>query len=174
MVAALSFVEVNSTGASPVVLGTKFGFTVPLGRSGAYGETGSPVLLQITKATISIDPSGNGFGPIQDFVTQGGYPIMTLLHEEGHAIGLGHAGPYNGTVNVADLGDLATNFGQSLAGGSAVAGSASLAASAASAAVAAVPEPTTLALIGIGAIGLLGRRTRKANRKPDTSKVIVE
>ena len=63
------------------------------------GETGSSVLLQITHATISIDTSGNGFGPIQDFPTQGGYPIMTFLHEEGHALGLGHAGPYNGTVS---------------------------------------------------------------------------
>jgi Ca2+-binding RTX toxin-like protein len=67
------------------------------------GETGSTVLLQLTKATITIDTTtpNTGFGPLQDFGTYGGYPIMTFLHEEGHAIGLGHAGPYNGSVNEA-------------------------------------------------------------------------
>jgi Ca2+-binding RTX toxin-like protein len=68
--------------------------------SGNGGHTGGSVLLTMTKATISIDTSGNGFGPIDgSFTTQGGYPIMTFLHEEGHAIGLGHAGPYNGDVD---------------------------------------------------------------------------
>ncbi len=68
--------------------------------SGNAGHTGGSVLLTLTKATISIDTSGNGFGPINgSFTAQGGYPIMTFLHEEGHAIGLGHAGPYNGDVN---------------------------------------------------------------------------
>ena len=66
------------------------------------GVTGGSVLNILTKATISIDTSVAGFGPIDGtFTTQGGYPIMTFLHEEGHALGLGHAGPYNGTVNVA-------------------------------------------------------------------------
>jgi Ca2+-binding RTX toxin-like protein len=69
--------------------------------SGNGGHTGGSILLTMTKATISIDTSGNGFGPIDGtFTTQGGYPIMTFLHEEGHAIGLGHAGPYNGNVDV--------------------------------------------------------------------------
>jgi len=65
------------------------------------GLTGGTVLFRMTTATISIDTSTNGFGPISSFSTSGGYPIMTLLHEEGHAIGLGHAGPYNSTVDEA-------------------------------------------------------------------------
>jgi Ca2+-binding RTX toxin-like protein len=56
-------------------------------------------LLTLTKATVSIDTSVAGFGPINgSFTADGGYPVMTFLHEEGHAIGLGHAGPYNGDV----------------------------------------------------------------------------
>jgi hypothetical protein len=67
-------------------------------RSG--GVTGGSTLLTPTQITIMLDTNIAGFGPIDgSFSTFGGYPIMTLLHEEGHAIGLGHAGPYNGTVD---------------------------------------------------------------------------
>ena len=66
------------------------------------GDTGGTYLFHLTSATISIDTSVAGFGPISNnFSTYGGYPIDSLLHEEGHAIGLGHAGPYNSTVNPA-------------------------------------------------------------------------
>jgi hypothetical protein len=41
-----------------------------------------------------------GFGPINgNFSNYGGYPIETFVHEEGHALGLGHSGPYNDTVS---------------------------------------------------------------------------
>jgi autotransporter-associated beta strand protein len=72
---------------------------------------------------------------------------------------------YNGNVNVADLADLAGNFGKQLGpssgtgGGSADAAAASPAAAVASGA--AVPEPASLGLIGIGALGLLSRRRRR-------------
>jgi serralysin len=53
-------------------------------------------------ALISIDTSVAGFGPIgASFSTYGGYPYQTLVHEEGHMLGLGHGGPYNGSVNSA-------------------------------------------------------------------------
>jgi hypothetical protein len=69
---------------------------------GAY-QAGGANLTQITAAVISIDTSVPGFGPITDnsFTPYAGYPWNTILHEEGHLLGLGHGGPYNGTVDPA-------------------------------------------------------------------------
>jgi serralysin len=67
--------------------------TVGSGSTGHYASTGS---------RISIDTDVPGFGPIgAAFSVYGGYPYQTLVHEIGHLIGLGHGGPYNGSVNVA-------------------------------------------------------------------------
>jgi Peptidase M10 serralysin C terminal len=64
--------------------------------SGSLGQNLS------TGTYISIDTSVAGFGPIGDsFSTYGSYPWTTLVHEEGHLIGLGHGGPYNGNVAAA-------------------------------------------------------------------------
>ena len=67
--------------------------TVGSGSTGSFHSTGT---------VISIDTSVAGFGPIGgSFSAYGGYPYMTLVHEEGHVIGLGHDGPYNGNVDPA-------------------------------------------------------------------------
>ncbi|HEX4535214.1 MAG TPA: M10 family metallopeptidase C-terminal domain-containing protein [Rhizomicrobium sp.] len=76
-------------------------FTQPsyTGASGA-GAIGGTKLNTMTHATISLDTSVPGFGPIDgNFGTIGGYVFETILHEEGHALGLGHAGAYNGDDN---------------------------------------------------------------------------
>ncbi|GAA0580016.1 M10 family metallopeptidase C-terminal domain-containing protein [Rhizomicrobium electricum] len=61
--------------------------------------TGGKVLGTIYRGAVSIDTTGTSFGPITGFASQGGFTIENLLHEEGHVLGLGHAGPYDGSVN---------------------------------------------------------------------------
>lgn len=48
---------------------------------------------------ISIDTSQPYWEVGSSFNTAGGYAYETLVHEEGHVLGLGHGGPYNGTVD---------------------------------------------------------------------------
>jgi hypothetical protein len=72
---------------------------------------------------------------------------------------------YDGKVDVTDLGNLASNYGGALASGPSAGASEMVAASAATVATtgsAAVPEPASVGLIGLGAIGLLARRRRRA------------
>jgi hypothetical protein len=63
------------------------------------GKTGGKVLDTVYRGAVNIDTTGTSFGPITGLASQGGFTIENLLHEEGHALGLGHAGPYNGGVN---------------------------------------------------------------------------
>ncbi len=57
-----------------------------------YGATGPAT---ITSATVNIDPSwGGGVGASID-----SYRFHTFIHEIGHALGLGHQGPYNATAS---------------------------------------------------------------------------
>ena len=51
------------------------------------------------QSEISIDTSQASWSQLTSFSKIGGYGIATIVHEEGHLLGLGHAGPYNGTVN---------------------------------------------------------------------------
>ena len=47
---------------------------------------------------ISIDTSVPGWQQLDSFTASGGYGIGTVVHEEGHLLGLGHAGSYNGSL----------------------------------------------------------------------------
>ena len=51
---------------------------------------------KISSATLSIDTNGGGWSALDSFSVSGGYGRQTVLHELGHALGLGHPGPYDG------------------------------------------------------------------------------
>jgi Peptidase M10 serralysin C terminal len=91
--ASANFIFYRGTDGSAFEDGNSTNTTVASGSTGSFLSTGT---------RISIDTRVAGFGPIGgSFSAYGGYPYQTLVHEEGHLIGLGHGGPYNGSVDPA-------------------------------------------------------------------------
>jgi serralysin len=95
-VANIGFTEVASTSAQLAISRADDG-TATGGITRYYpGSEGSTTLGVAVKASIAIDTSVYGFGPLGEGLSYaGGYPWTTMEHEIGHAIGLEHAGPYN-------------------------------------------------------------------------------
>jgi serralysin len=95
--ANIHFVAADDPWAADIIFargsdGNAWGFL-----DGTSVAVGSDRLGTATEGGVLIDTGVAGFGPLgSSFSLYGGYPWMTELHEIGHAIGLGHAGPYDG------------------------------------------------------------------------------
>ena len=93
----VTFQYVTTGGALTLKLGTDKQADTQDG----YFQAGPNRIGTTTSSTVSIDPTQSGFELDGSFTTLHGYGIGTAIHEIGHAIGLGHAGDYNGSVNAS-------------------------------------------------------------------------
>ncbi len=82
-VANLTFVE--TTGAGQITLDDT--------QSGAFASSNYGSNGIITSANVNVEPTWYGGSSAID-----SYTLQTFIHEIGHALGLGHAGPYNGSA----------------------------------------------------------------------------
>ena len=95
--ANVTFTNVGATASAEVVIGRASDGTAEGGIISLYPSSiGSAQLGSAVSGEIDIDTSVAGFGPLGSSLSNfGGYPWLTLLHEEGHVLGLGHGGPYD-------------------------------------------------------------------------------
>ena len=95
--ANIHFVAAADPGAADIIFARAIDGNAQGYLDGTRVAVGSATLGTATEGGVQIDTGIPGFGPLGgSFSLYGGYPWMTELHEIGHAIGLGHAGPYDG------------------------------------------------------------------------------
>ncbi len=70
-------------------------YEAPIGPAGI----GTPYIGSLQGAAVMFDPRQLNISGLSSFTANGGYGVDTVVHELGHVLGLGHAGPYNGAVS---------------------------------------------------------------------------
>ncbi|WP_082171756.1 Hint domain-containing protein [Methylobacterium indicum] len=105
-VANISFQQTTSADAANITFErntngkavmTGEGAPTPVGSSTIATPVGNNVKISMDIRNVAEGPTATGgHGSLGDY-QNGGYGVHTTLHEEGHALGLGHGGPYNNT-----------------------------------------------------------------------------
>jgi peptidase M10/serralysin-like protein/VCBS repeat protein len=96
----ISFTEVASAGAADFTFYRNTNDTAFENNNPTNAAIGGTTAPNPTGTYITID-TATFTGPIGGaFKLYGNFGYDTIVHEEGHVIGLGHAGPYNTTANV--------------------------------------------------------------------------
>jgi len=105
----VSFVQASSAASADETF-YRYGSTTPGNPAEANSAFTEPYY---TLGTVNTTQAGSltaggytandtsAFGDVDSFSQKGGYGITTLVHELGHILGLGHPGPYNGTVDTS-------------------------------------------------------------------------
>jgi Domain of unknown function (DUF4214)/Peptidase M10 serralysin C terminal/Matrixin len=93
--ANINFVQTTSATNANIKVYNKPG-TGSSATSITYTGGGNGIATLAPGITINIDASS--FGSPASYVSMNGYGVETIVHEIGHSLGLGHSGPYNGTV----------------------------------------------------------------------------
>ncbi len=96
-VANITFVAASTTGSADLLLQRGSDGEAFVDGSSTLGS-GKRLGSIVGQAVISLDTSTTGFDLSGSFDVVGGYGLSTLIHELGHALGLGHGGDYDGTV----------------------------------------------------------------------------